>query len=143
AEPRSRPCRTPAHPLAPRPGTDPHADRPAAPPSASMEDTSMDLAADTLNNRPSPPWLWRLIATGLSFMLFGLGGLVLRLIVFPLLALLPGDATRHRLRARQTISRLFWLFVQFMYRSGVLTYQVEGVERLGRPGQLVIANHPS
>ncbi len=83
----------------------------------------MDLAADTLNNRPSPPWLWRLIATGLSFTLFGLGGLVLRLIVFPLLALLPGDATRHRLRARQTISRLFWLFVQFMYRSGVLTYQ--------------------
>ncbi len=103
----------------------------------------MDLAADTLNNRPSPPWLWRLIATGLSFTLFGLGGLVLRLIVFPLLALLPGDATRHRLRARQTISRLFWLFVQFMYRSGVLTYQVEGVERLGHPGQLVIANHPS
>jgi len=103
----------------------------------------MDLAEDALNRHPSPPWPWRLIATGLSFALFGLGGLVLRLIVFPLLALLPGDVLRQRLRARQTVSRLFWLFVQFMYRSGVLTYQVEGVERLGRPGQLVIANHPS
>lgn len=103
----------------------------------------MELAADSLNNRPSAPWLWRLIATAMSFMLFGLGGLCLRLVVFPLLGLLPGDATVHRTRARRTISRLFWLFVQFMYRSGVLTYAVEGAERLGRPGQLVIANHPS
>lgn len=103
----------------------------------------MELAADSLNNRPDAPWLWRLIATGLSFTLFGLGGLCLRVVVFPLLALLPGDAAAHRCRARKTISRLFWLFVQFMYRSGVLTYEVEGAERLGRPGQLVIANHPS
>ena len=103
----------------------------------------MELAADSLNRRYSAPWLWRLAATGLSFMLFGVGGLCLRLIVFPLLALLPGDKAEHRRRARQTVSRLFWLFVQFMYRSGVLTYEVEGAERLGRPGQLVIANHPS
>ena len=103
----------------------------------------MDLAENRVNRHPSPPWLWRLIATGLSFTLFGLGGLVLRLIVFPLQSLLPGDALRQRRRARQTVSRMFWLFVQFMYRSGVLTYEVEGVERLGRPGQLIIANHPS
>lgn len=103
----------------------------------------MELAADSLNNRPNMPWLWRLIATGLSFALFGLGGLCLRVVVFPLLALLPGDALTHRCRARRTVSRLFWLFVQFMYRSGVLTYEVQGAERLGRPGQLVIANHPS
>ena len=82
-------------------------------------------------------------ATGLSFALFGIGGLCLRVLVFPLLALLPGDAITRRSRARQTVSRLFWLFVQFMYRSGVLTYEVEGAERLGRPGQLIIANHPS
>ncbi|MEZ3134665.1 lysophospholipid acyltransferase family protein [Stutzerimonas kunmingensis] len=102
----------------------------------------MELAADSLK-RPNAPWLWRLIATGLSFALFGIGGLWLRLIIFPLLSLLPGDAATHRRRARQTVSRLFWLFVQFMYRSGVLTYEVEGAERLGRPGQLIIANHPS
>jgi len=84
----------------------------------------MELAADSLNRRYSAPWLWRLVATGLSFMLFGVGGLCLRLIVFPLLALLPGDKVEHRRRARQTVSRLFWLFVHFMYRSGVLTYEV-------------------
>lgn len=103
----------------------------------------MDLAESTVNNQINPPWLWRLIATGLSFLLFGVGGLILRLVVFPLQSLLPGDALRQRLRARKTVNRMFWLFVQFMYRSGVLTYQVEGVERLGRPGQLIIANHPS
>jgi hypothetical protein len=103
----------------------------------------MELAANLLNRRYSAPWLWRLVATGLSFALFGLGGLCLRMIVFPVLGLLPGDTTERRSRARQTVSRLFWLFVQFMYRSGVLTYEVEGAERLGRPGQLVIANHPS
>ena len=102
----------------------------------------MELAADALK-RPNVPWLWRLIATGLSCALFGIGGLCLRILVFPLLALLPGDAITRRSRARQTVSRLFWLFVPFMYRSGVLTYEVEGAERLGRPGQLIIANHPS
>ncbi|MDH0083858.1 1-acyl-sn-glycerol-3-phosphate acyltransferase [Stutzerimonas stutzeri] len=102
----------------------------------------MELAADALK-RPNAPWLWRLVATGLSFALFGIGGLCLRVLVFPLLALLPGDAITQRRRARQTVSRLFWLFVQFMYRSGVLTYEVEGAERLGSPGQLIIANHPS
>lgn len=102
----------------------------------------MDLATPRLNRHGSAPYLWRLIATGMSFTLFGLGGLVLRLVIFPALALLPGDALVRRRRARRIINRLFWLFVQFMYRSGVLTYQVDGAERLGRPGQMVIANHP-
>ncbi len=103
----------------------------------------MELATDSLNARPSANWCWRLIATALSFALFGLGGLCLRLLVFPLLSLLPGTAEDHCRRARATVSRLFWLFVRFMYRSGVFTYEVEGAERLGRPGQLIIANHPS
>ena len=86
---------------------------------------------------------WRLIATAASFTLFGLGGLSLRLVVFPLLSCLPGDAVRHRQRARYTVSRLFWLFIRFMTRTGVLSYEVHGAERLGRPGQMIIANHPS
>lgn len=102
----------------------------------------MDLATPPLK-RPDAPWTWRLIATGLSFALFGLGGLFLRVAVFPLQALLPGDAALRRRRARHTVSRSFWAFVQFMYRTRVLTYEVEGAERLGRPGQLIIANHPS
>ena len=44
-----------------------------------------------MNKSYSPPYLWRLIFTALSFALFGLGGLLLRLIVFPLLSLLPAS----------------------------------------------------
>ncbi|XLY88769.1 lysophospholipid acyltransferase family protein [Ectopseudomonas mendocina] len=79
----------------------------------------------------------------MSFALFGVGGVLLRVLVFPVLGLLPGDVLQRRTRARAVVSWTFRVFVQFMCRTGVLTYEVEGAERLGRPGQMVIANHPS
>ena len=102
----------------------------------------MELATHALS-KPRDAYYWRLLATAASFCLFGIGGLCLRVLVFPLLACLPGDAQAHRRRARAVVSRLFWLFIRFMYRTGVLTYSVSGAERLGRPGQMIIANHPS
>jgi len=102
----------------------------------------MELATQPLS-KARDARLWRLLATATSFALFGLGGLCLRLVIFPLLALIPGSATAHRQRARGMVSRLFWLFIRFMARTGVLTYHIEGAERLGRPGQMIIANHPS
>ena len=103
----------------------------------------MDLVSQQGLSRYSAPYWWRLIATALSFSLFGIGGVLLRVLIFPLLSLLPGDSLARRTRARAVVSKTFYLFVRFMYRSGVLTYEVEGIERLGQPGQMVIANHPS
>jgi 1-acyl-sn-glycerol-3-phosphate acyltransferase len=108
-----------------------------------MEETSMDLATATVTPRRGDAFAWRLVATGLSFLFFGLGGLVLRLLVLPVLGLLPGDALARRRRARKAISRAFHLHVQFMARTGVLDFRFDGAERLGRPGQLIVANHPS
>jgi 1-acyl-sn-glycerol-3-phosphate acyltransferase len=108
-----------------------------------MENTPMDLATPRLARSSRANRLWRLCATGASFVLFGMGGLVLRLIVMPLLGLLPGDAVTRRRRARDAISKAFYLHVQFMFRSGVLEYEFQGAERLGRAGQMIIANHPS
>jgi 1-acyl-sn-glycerol-3-phosphate acyltransferase len=102
----------------------------------------MELATQPLS-KSRDAYYWRLFATATSFALFGLGGLCLRLVIFPLLSLLPGTPCDHQRRARRTISRLFWAFIRFMARAGVLTYTIEGAEKLGRPSQMIIANHPS
>lgn len=102
----------------------------------------MDLATQSLSKHRDA-YYWRLLATAASFALFGLGGLCLRVLVFPVLACLPGEAASHQRRARYTISLLFWRFIRIMARLRVLTYEVQGAEKLGRPGQMIIANHPS
>lgn len=87
---------------------------------------------------------WRLVGTGLGFALFGLGGLLLRVLVFPAQRwVAPQGAPRRQTLARATIGLAFRLFVRVLSRLGVLHYEILGAERLGRPGQLVLANHPS
>jgi 1-acyl-sn-glycerol-3-phosphate acyltransferase len=103
----------------------------------------MDLDTTDLNAPRRDCWSWRLVATGLSFALFGLGGLALRVLVFPLQHLLPGDARAQQQRARRTITRAFRLFVRFMIGAGVIELDFKDADRLGRPGQLIVANHPS
>jgi hypothetical protein len=71
-----------------------------------MESTPLELATPPLRRR-ADAWALRLVATGASFALFGLGGLLLWALLPPLLACLPGDATARRRRARAAISRAF------------------------------------
>lgn len=98
-----------------------------------------------MNPQPSrqDAWHWRLIATGMAFTLFGLGGVLLRVVVFPLQSLWPSNAESRKRRSRATIHWAFQLFVLFMVRTGILRIQVINGERLGKPGQMIIANHPS
>lgn len=91
----------------------------------------------------SPPRAWRLVFTGLSFALFGLGGLVLRLFCFPLVRLSCSDPLQQRRRSRLLIHWVFRFFVGFMHRTGVITWHISHPERLGKPGQMIVANHPS
>jgi 1-acyl-sn-glycerol-3-phosphate acyltransferase len=86
---------------------------------------------------------WRLFVTGLSFTLFGLAALVLGFLVFPGLLLLPGGQVSRRRRARHIVQRALRLFVWIMDTLGGLSYEFDGAERLGREGQLIIANHPT
>jgi 1-acyl-sn-glycerol-3-phosphate acyltransferase len=57
--------------------------------------------------------------------------------------LLPGEPARRRARARALVQRAFRLFVGTMSGLGCISYEFRGAGRLGRPGQLVIANHPT
>ncbi|HTD28366.1 MAG TPA: lysophospholipid acyltransferase family protein [Xanthomonadaceae bacterium] len=88
-------------------------------------------------------YLWRIVATGLSFLSFGIGGVIQWLLIFPCISLLVRDPQRRSLHARAVIHRSFALFVQFMRRMGVLTFEIRGVERLQRNGLLILANHPT
>ena len=88
-------------------------------------------------------YFWRIFATGVCFTLFGLGGLILGLFVFPATMLLPGDPVRRRARMRSLVQRALRLFVRVMNGVRVISYEFRGSERLGRPGQLIIANHPT
>jgi 1-acyl-sn-glycerol-3-phosphate acyltransferase len=88
-------------------------------------------------------YYWRLFATGLCFAVFGLSAALCGMLVFPLMRLLPGEAEAHRRRVRATFRAYMRSFVGLMSAVGVLTYDFEGAKRLGRPGQMIIANHPS
>jgi 1-acyl-sn-glycerol-3-phosphate acyltransferase len=86
---------------------------------------------------------WRVFATGLSFALFGLGGLLLRVLVFPLLALCVTDTAARVRAARATVRLSFRAFVGIMRGLGVLRYELHGIDKLDREGQLILANHPT
>jgi 1-acyl-sn-glycerol-3-phosphate acyltransferase len=93
--------------------------------------------------RRQDAWLWRLFMTGLSFFVFGLGALVVGAVLLPIVKLVPATHEVKRRRARAVMSAGLRLFIGIMHRGGVLTYEFHGHERLGRPGQLVVANHPT
>jgi len=88
-------------------------------------------------------YLVRVVTTGLSFLLFGLFGTALGLLVVPLLLMIPGSRSAHQARVRRMIRLAFRALVGFMNQSGCISYRFSGASSLGRPGQLVIANHPS
>lgn len=86
---------------------------------------------------------WRVLATAIAFGSFGLGGVMLWLLFFPALNLLVRDPTRRQPLARQAVHRLFALFIGWMRVLGLISYDIQGRERLHRGGLLILANHPT
>ncbi|MFT5659173.1 MAG: 1-acyl-sn-glycerol-3-phosphate acyltransferase [Gammaproteobacteria bacterium] len=87
-------------------------------------------------------YLRRLIGTGLSFVIFGLGGVILPIIAVPILLATTRDKVVRERRAQRVIHHSFRVFVEIMRIIGILTYQIEGAEKL-RSAQLILANHPT
>jgi 1-acyl-sn-glycerol-3-phosphate acyltransferase len=88
-------------------------------------------------------YAWRFFATALSFFSFGLGGLLLWILVFPVLSVLPGSRLQRVARGQKAVHYSFYVFISFMHKIGIMTYHIIGLEKLNRPGQLIIANHPT
>ncbi|WP_054555745.1 lysophospholipid acyltransferase family protein [Cobetia sp. UCD-24C] len=86
--------------------------------------------------------LWRGIATAISFLTFGLGGLLVGG-MWPLLTLVVRCPDKRQKLARSIIHHCMRGFVGLMRGLGVLDYRLHDCERLQRPGLLVLANHPT
>ncbi len=82
----------------------------------------------------------RIFATGFCFVVFGVGGLVL-----PMLVLLWAvrDPVLRAQRVKRLIRLAFRAFLGMMQVLGVMRCEVRGRERLQRQGLLVLANHPT
>lgn len=86
----------------------------------------------------------RILGTGASFALFGVGALALGLVAFPLLALTSRSRELRERRMQRLIHWTFRGFAGFMEAVGVIRVELLHPERLerGTPG-LLIANHPT
>ncbi len=88
--------------------------------------------------------LWRLFGTAFSFFSFGVGGLFLAFIFFPVVNWLVSDEEKRKAVAQVTIRQAFRFFVAMMKGLGVIGVKVEGREILEQEqGCIIVANHPT
>lgn len=89
-------------------------------------------------------YLWRLLATGFSFVIFGGGGLFLSCLIFPAIIILTKDKKNRRQRIRFVISQSFRLFFKMMVVLGLFRLTIVGEELIKSDKScLIISNHPS
>lgn len=89
-------------------------------------------------------YVQRLLSTALSFAVFGLGGLVFGLLVFPPMFVFIRDRAARRVAARAVIGRGFGWFVWFMRVQRLFYLRVQGSDHIDdRRRQLIVANHPT
>lgn len=87
--------------------------------------------------------LWRVIATALGFIIFGFFGVLFKILLWPYATKASENDIKSQLKARRFVGRTWSWFIGFLHIMGVHSVKYHGVERLGRPGQLILANHPS
>ncbi len=95
------------------------------------------LSLNTVN------YYWRLFATAFCFILFGIGGVFIALVITPIILIIFRNKETRHINGKLFIHYSFRFFIEVMRFSGVLSYSVDGIEKLREPGQLVLANHPS
>lgn len=88
-------------------------------------------------------YIWRLLATGFAFFIFGLGGFIAPLCALPILCFTSKDHQVRQRRARKLIHWVFNAFIKMARALGILTWDIDGLERLQKSGILVFANHPT
>ena len=87
-------------------------------------------------------WL-RLVGTGLWFLVFGLVTFVLGFLVLPVIRLVTPERAQRQRRSRAVLGAGMRSFIYGVKLPRLIDFQFIGREKLGRPGQLIVANHPT
>ncbi|WP_412763498.1 lysophospholipid acyltransferase family protein [Rodentibacter abscessus] len=88
-------------------------------------------------------WLRRFFGTMFGFVLFALAGIIFRIVLLPYTRNPQQNDLETQLKARRWVGLIWRFFVRYLLWAGVLDVKYQGFERLGRKGQLIVANHPS
>jgi 1-acyl-sn-glycerol-3-phosphate acyltransferase len=87
---------------------------------------------------------YRILATGFCFSVFGIGGLILSLLVLPVQRLWIRDVGQRKTAARYLVHRSFKFFIRLMRVTGVFHFDFpDDAELAQASGKILIANHPS
>ncbi|MEO9275987.1 lysophospholipid acyltransferase family protein [Marinomonas sp. 5E14-1] len=87
-------------------------------------------------------YYWRWTATAFSFLVFGIGGILLPILALPILYATSSSSLIREKKAQSLIHHTFRCYIEMMRFLGVLSYEIEDVAKL-KNAQLVLANHPS
>ena len=77
-----------------------------------------EVVIDKLN------YLWRLVGTAIGFTTFGVGGVILAFLVFPIVRLITPNANI-KLVSRKIVSRCFHFFISLLDFLGVYDFDYE------------------
>lgn len=88
-------------------------------------------------------WIKRFLGTLFGFVLFGVVGVLFKIVLYPYVKNYPYNDLATQLQGRQIVGKTWRFFVNYLKWAGILEVKYHGFERLGRKGQLIVANHPS
>ncbi len=91
-----------------------------------------------------PLYLYQMLAKHFCYLFFGVGSMVLALLVFPWIRVFVHPKEKFQIEARKFVSASFRMFTNVMRALGVLSLKV-GDRKAWRSihGKVIIANHPS
>jgi 1-acyl-sn-glycerol-3-phosphate acyltransferase len=85
---------------------------------------------------------WRIFATGLLFVIFGISGVLITSVLVPIL-FFTKDSDSRRSFGKKLLKKSFQSFLWGMQFLGVMNLQTKNIDRLKSGGCLVLANHPT
>lgn len=88
--------------------------------------------------------IWRFFMTGVWFAIFGIGALVLSVVLFPIFNVFIRNRQSRKEFAHKAIAKTFYCYVWMLRLFGLIDFRFEGFDELNRDtNTIIVANHPS